>query len=162
MDKNGRKPIVLMSKNLTKAEIARREEEEKLSYVDKDQLRTPPDWLVNDRAVKEWKRITGELLKLDIIGNLDADALVGYCNALAGYIECVEAMRDNGVMVEVIMSNGEKKIVPNPYIEPQRKYADEMRKFGRLCGITLDSRLKAASLRVDKEEDAIEKEFGVI
>ena len=162
MDKNGRKPIVLMSKNLTKAEIARREEEEKLSFTDKDQLRTPPDWLMNDRAVKEWNRITGELLELDIIGNLDIDALAGYCNALAEYIETVDALKDAPLLIDMEMANGATRKVANPLFEIQRKHADEMRKFGRLCGITLDSRLKAASLRVDKEEDAIEKEFGVI
>ena len=50
----------------------------------------------------------------------------------------------------------------NPLIVVQKKYAEEMRKFASLCGMTIDSRLKAATMKVDKIEDEIEDEFGDI
>lgn len=44
----------------------------------------------------------------------------------------------------------------------QKKYAEEMRKFASLCGLTIDSRLKAATIKIDKVENEIEDEFGDI
>ena len=162
MDKRQRKPVNEMTGHQTRADKARREAEEKLAATGKDALCKPPDWLVNVRAVREWNRITTELLRLDIIGNLDADALGAYCNALAAYIETAQALKDAPMLIEKEMANGSVRIVPNPIFEAQRQHADEMRKWGRLCGITLDSRLKAASIKVTEQENEIEKEFGVI
>ena len=133
-----------------------------LTETGKEALTKPPDWLVNVRALREWNRITGELLKLDIIGNLDVDALGGYCNALAAYIETTQALRDAPMVIEKDQKNGTVLMELNPLFEAQRKHSDEMRKWGRLCGITLDSRLKAASIKVSEQESELEKEFGVI
>ena len=44
----------------------------------------------------------------------------------------------------------------------QKKYAEEMRKFASLCGMTIDSRLKAAAMKVEKVKDEIKDEFGDI
>ena len=160
--KNQRKTLAVSKKHFTKAEIVNREAEERAAKTDKDQLLTPPDWLVNVRAVKEWNRITTELLKLDLIGNLDVDALGAYCNALAKYIETTEALKGAPLLVEKEMSSGVIQHVPNPLFEIQRQHAAEMRRFGTLCGVTLDSRLKAASIKTAKVEDEITQEFGVI
>ena len=162
MDQNQRKPVAMMRKHLTKAEKAKRESEEKAAATDKDQLLEPPAWLSGRVAVREWKRITKELLKLDIIGNLDVDALGAYCNALASYIDITDQLKGEPTLIEVELSGGATKMVINPLMEAQRRAADEMRRFGRLCGITLDSRLKAAAIKTSKEEDELEKEFGVI
>ena len=162
MDKNARKPADAMSKHLTNAEKARRKAEEGLTVTGKEALCTPPDWLVNVRAVTEWKRITGELLKLEIIGNLDADALACYCNALAAYIETTKELAGQPIIIEKPMANGSVQKVLNPLYTAQQHHATEMRRFGALCGITLDSRLKAASIKVSEQENELEKEFGVI
>ena len=47
-------------------------------------------------------------------------------------------------------------------IDIQANYAAEMRKFAALCGLTLDSRLKAAVKKVDEKEEKLEKKFGAI
>lgn len=157
-----RKPLSAQTQCITRADKERRKLEEKAIETGKDQLLTPPDWLTNVRAVKEWKRITRELLRLDVIGNLDIDALGCYCNALAAYIETTKELEGQPILVEKELSSGAIQMVPNPLYEAQRQHATEMRRFGALCGITLDSRLKAAAIKTAKVEDEITQEFGVI
>ena len=41
-------------------------------------------------------------------------------------------------------------------------YAEEMRKFASLCGLTIDARLKAAAVKSDKTREAITNKFGNI
>ena len=50
----------------------------------------------------------------------------------------------------------------NNFFMVQKKYAEEMRRFASMCGLTIDSRLKAASARMDRIEDEIADEFGDI
>ena len=44
----------------------------------------------------------------------------------------------------------------------QRDAMEDMRTYGRLCGMTLDSRLKAATIGERENEDAIELKYGMI
>ena len=53
-------------------------------------------------------------------------------------------------------------MVKNPLIDIQTNYAAEMRKFAGLCGMTIDSRLKAAVQKVDEKEEKLEQKFGAI
>ena len=66
-----RKPLEMQSKHLTNAEKLQKEEEEDLLVLGKEQLQDPPDWLINDVAINEFKRIVKEIDKIDVIGNLD-------------------------------------------------------------------------------------------
>ena len=53
-------------------------------------------------------------------------------------------------------------VVKNPMVDIQRTYAEEMRKFASLCGLTIDARLKAAAVKSDKTREAITNKFGNI
>ena len=53
-------------------------------------------------------------------------------------------------------------VVKNPMVDIQKGYAEEMRRFAALCGLTIDSRLKIASAKTSKVEDEIESKFGII
>ena len=44
----------------------------------------------------------------------------------------------------------------------QRDYADEMRKFASLCGLTIDSRLKVGTVQTSQISEEIAGEFGEI
>jgi hypothetical protein len=44
----------------------------------------------------------------------------------------------------------------------QKKYAEEYRAFARLCGFTVDSRLKLAAVKAKEIDNDIEEEFGDI
>lgn len=64
--------------------------------------------------------------------------------------------------IEKQIPNGSYTIVENPLIKIQKQYADEMRRFASLCGLTIDSRLKLAVQKTTKERKEIEEDFGDI
>ena len=156
-----RKPLEMQSKHLTNAEKLQKEEEEDLLVLGKEQLQDPPDWLINDVAINEFKRIVKEIDKIDVIGNLDINNLGGYCNSYALYLKSTEELKGKSLMIRKMTKNGPITI-KNPLIEIQKNYADEMRKFASLCGMTIDSRLKVATIKTTKQQEDIIDEFGDI
>ena len=110
---------------------------------------------------KEWRRIVKELEKINLIGNLDRNNLGGYCNAFANYVKATEILKDQTYYIDRETRNG-VIVVKNPMVDIQRTYAEEMRKFASLCGLTIDARLKAAAVKSDKTREAITNKFGNI
>lgn len=129
--------------------------------TERNQLKRPLSWLVDDVAKKEWKRVIAELEKISIVGNLDVTNIGGYCNAFSNYVKASEILKDQTYCIERETRTG-VMVVKNPMIEVQKNYADEMRKFASLCGLTIDSRLKAGASKVEKQENDIEMKFGAI
>ncbi len=130
--------------------------EETLSELDRMLLENPPDELRDGTAKKAWKRILPDLLQLPVLCNLDRDALIGYCNAWSEYMEAIETQK-------VIMSAA----VPDmkeleKWWRREEKAQDAQRKFGALCGMSIDSRLKMAATHQKKEAEQLDKKFGVI
>lgn len=156
-----RKPLEMQSKHLTNAEKLQKEEEEDLLVLGKEQLQDPPDWLINDVAINEFKRIVKEIDKIDVIGNLDINNLGGYCNSFANYIIATEELKGKSFVSRKMTKNG-PIIIKNPWVEIQKNYADEMRKFASLCGMTIDSRLKVATIKTTQQQENIIDEFGDI
>ena len=156
-----KKPIDMQKAHLTLIEKQNRRLEEDSVSTGKNQLRIPPDWLINDVAKKEWRRVVKELREINIVGNLDRANLGGYCNAYANYIKATEILKDQAYYVERETRTG-ISIVKNPMVDIQQTYAAEMRKFAALCGLTIDSRLKAAVKKTEKTEDMIKQKFGNI
>ncbi len=153
-----RKTLSEQTGNLTKEIQTRRNIEQDMAKTGTDYFQKPPKWLINSAAVREYKRIVGELGKLELLGNLDTNALGNYCNAFAKYIEITKKLKD--APLTVMNSAGNE--VENPLVNLQIKYSKEMRDNGRLCGITIDSRLKFASQKLDKIDDEISDKFGDI
>ena len=156
-----KKPIDMQKAHLTLVEKQNRKAEEDSVTTGNDQLKTPPRWLINDVAKKEWRRIVRELNKIQIVGNLDYANLGGYCNAYANYIQVTEILKDQTYSIERKTRTG-TIIVKNPLVDIQTNYAAEMRRFAALCGLTIDSRLKAAVVKTEKTEDMITEKFGNI
>lgn len=156
-----RKPKDMQKSHLTLAEKERREEEERVVTTGNEQLKTPPEWLFNRVAKAEWRRITKELQKIEVVGNLDRANLAGYCNAYAAYRDVTEKLKDQNYCIERETRNG-TMLVKNPLLSVQKEYAEEMRKFAALCGMTVDARLKAAVVKVDEKNTQIEEQFGEI
>ena len=50
----------------------------------------------------------------------------------------------------------------NPLLSAQIKCGIEMRKFADICGLTINSRLKAAATKQKEQADTIKDEFGDI
>lgn len=156
-----KKPIDMQKAHLTLVEKQNRKTEEDSVTTGNNQLKTPPRWLINDVAKKEWRRIVRELNKIQIVGNLDYANLGGYCNAYANYIQVTEILKDQTYSIERKTRTG-TIIVKNPLVDIQTNYAAEMRRFAALCGLTIDSRLKAAVVKTEKTEDMITEKFGNI
>lgn len=66
-----KKPVDMQKAHLTLVEKQNRRQEEESVVTGNNQLKTPPKWLINDTAKKEWRRIVKELNKINIVGNLD-------------------------------------------------------------------------------------------
>ena len=156
-----RKPLEMQRGNLTVISMERRKKEEKKVKTGSSQLSRPPDWLIDEVAVKEWKRIVKELKKINLIGNLDRNNLGGYCNAFANYVKATNILRDQTFYIDRETRNG-VIVVKNPMVDIQKGYAEEMRRFASLCGLTIDARLKAAAIKTDKTQEDITKKFGNI
>lgn len=151
----------MQTKHLTKEEIIEKEQQENLIVVGREDLHKPPIWLIDNIAKKEFKRIVKNFENLDVIGNLDLNNIGGYCNAYSMYIKATREIAESGVLtIEKQLPNGSYTIVENPLIKIQKQYADEMRRFASLCGLTIDSRLKLAVQKTTKERQEIEDYFG--
>lgn len=141
-----------MTKHLTQEEIKTKELEQEAVFVGNEQLEHPPDWLVNDSAIKEWKRLVKEFNKKSMISNLDYNNLGAYCNAFARYISIVKKLGTN-------VRPGKEA---SPLVMLELKYSDEMKKYGSLLGLTIESRLKVGSGIVTNTEEKINDDFGDI
>lgn len=128
--------------HLTIVELQSKQADERAIVHDCDQVDPdfPPEELIDDVAIKEWKRILPVLASIDLLGNCDRVNLVGYCNAWAKYVSALKEDDDNKIL----------------------KYGEEIRKFERNCYLTPDSRLKAATTKRKTKEQQMEAKFGVI
>lgn len=156
-----RKVVNMQSAHLTQKEKQKKKQQEREIITGNEDLAKPPTWLLNADAKKEWKRVTEELKKIELIGNLDYANLACYCNAYANYIKVTRQLKKEPYCIERETRTG-TIVVKNPLISIQMNYAAEMRKFAGLCGMTIDSRLKAAVQKVDKKEEKLEQKFGAI
>lgn len=145
-----RKPLSAQQKHLTKKEIKEKELEEESVFVGNEQLEVPPNWLINDIAEREWKRLVEEFSKKSLISNLDYNNLGAYCNAYAKYIE---ATKEVGLNFMIGMT-------ANPMVQIELKYSDEMKRYGALLGLTSESRLKLGAITAGEGEKRMENEFG--
>lgn len=156
-----RKVVDMQTAHLTQKEKQKKKAEEREIITGNEALDKPPAWLLNADAKKEWKRIVGELKKIELVGNLDYANLACYCNAYANYIKVTRQLKKETYCIERETRTG-VIVVKNPLIDIQTNYAAEMRKFAGLCGMTIDSRLKAAVQKVDEKEEKLEQKFGAI
>lgn len=156
-----RKPIEMQKGHLKVVDYQRKKQEETAVTANADQLEKPPAWLIDTVAKKEWKRLVEELKGISIVGNLDLNNLGAYCNAYAHYRKATKELKKATLTVEKHTRYG-VQMVPNPLIGIQARYMDEMRQYAALCGLTIDSRLKAGSKKVEKQDEAIRGKFGAI
>lgn len=143
-----RKPLAAQKGDLTVAKQVEMEVAEAAVSGDQSALTKPPRWLIDSEAKKEWKRLTGELCKLKVIGNLDLNNIGAYCNAYSLYRQAMAAVAAHPLDKELC--------------DVMKKYADEMRRFAALCGLTLDARLKLGSVLAEKQQAEIDERFGDI
>lgn len=155
-----RKPLREQKGNLTREQQDNIKAVEDAAAVDDDQLGYAPRWLTDRAAQDEWKRLIKELKKAGLVCNLDRNNVGMYCNCWSDYLRVTK-------LLKAMLPDDEKKLLPDmeqftALIRLRKTLIDDMMKISRTCGLTLDSRLKAGQLKVDKVADAIEDAFGDI
>lgn len=157
-----KKPLAMQKGNLTVEQQVEKQQAEEMITVGREQLARAPNWLIDSVAKKEFKRIVKEFEKVAIVGNLDLNNIGGYCNSYSSYVKATKELQGAELTIEKCMPNGSYTTAANPLIKIQKDYAEEMRKFANLCGLTIDSRLKMATTKTTKNNVDIENEFGDI
>lgn len=145
-------PLENQRGNITEETIKKKQLAEESVFVGNEQLGTPPAWLINEVAEKEWRRLVKEFNKKSMISNLDYNNLGAYCNAFARYVDIVKKL---GLKVLIGSEN-------HPLVQLELKYSDEMKRYGALLGLTMESRLKIGSGIVTTKEKELTDDFGDI
>lgn len=103
-----RQPIELLQakgkKHLTKAEIEARQKTE--IHAANDNIK-PPKWLTAKQKTK-FKNIVAELLAIDLVTNLDVDALARLIISQDQYIEITQEIKRTPIMLKVTKPTGRK------------------------------------------------------
>lgn len=145
-------PLSEQKGDLTNERQERRKAEQELVKTPKKYIEKAPVWL-SKRAKKEYKRLLDNINDMDMLGDLDANNLACYCNAFDKYLIAEEDVSNRGTIIE-----GKE----NPSVRLQIKFAKEMREFGKQCGLSIDSRLKFAAVKLEEKEEEIADRFGDI
>ena len=146
-----RKPLSAQTGNLTVEYQQQREMEERLASGKSLEGLKPPKSLIDLSAKKLWVWAVGLLKEMPLVGELDSLSLEGACNAFAMYRKATADIKARGLVID-----GRE----NPYVNIQKKYAEEFRSFARNCGLTVDSRLKLAASKAKDIDNDIEDIFG--
>ena len=156
-----RKSLDLQSKHLTQEEKSEKEVQENLIKADRDQLDKVPTWLGKE-GKKEWKRLVKELKAINIVCNLDYNNLMAYCDAYEEYLLTAKQLKNEPKIIEYTNKAGITNKVQNPLLKIKKDNSDEMKKYAALLGLTIDSRLKIATIKSTETKSEIVNEFGDI
>ena len=113
---------------------------------------------VNATARKEYDRALKRLREeVGIVGNLNKSDLLNYANSYGRYMDLVKEVRKKDFTYIVQTRSGPK---PNPLVKMMDEARRDMAESSRRLGMTLDGQLKAAQVKVSKEEEELKKVFG--
>lgn len=150
------RPRKLLEKSTGDLTVARKlqkiREEEAVSGMARDLLEEPPEELRDKNAVAAWERLIPDLLKMRTTCNLDRDNLICYCNAWSEYKEAGKKLKRNKT----------DPLHQKTWHLRQRDAMEDQRTYGRLLGMTLDARLKAATIEEKDKSETIEMKYGAI
>lgn len=144
------KSIHNMTKHLTKAEIAARKEAEKSLTRSETNIKKPRNFTKDKVANYYWNKTIKDFEEVNLLDNLDADALATYCKVLSRMEQLEEALADADTSTE-----RERIIMRLESAErTQLSYASKL-------GLTPESRVRLAKKKAQpKEADAEEDLYG--
>ena len=141
------------SKHLTTLERIKKERETELAAGDATLIRRPPKKLLLDEvAAEKWKYIVKVKRAEKTLSNADFDNLVVYCNAWSNYLKSIELQHKLDNEPDLLQAA----------LRMEKQATDLLYRYGARLGLDLNSRLKTAAVKVEKEQQATEKEFGAI
>jgi P27 family predicted phage terminase small subunit len=122
----------------TKAEVeARGKAAEKINRKTKVNL-VMPNWLGID-AKKIWDKTIKEMQGLNILDNVDAEALAIYCDAVFRYQDATKKIASTGGYVT---TNAQGTETVNPHVKAAQSYSRIIIQYAGKLGITADSRAR--------------------
>ena len=146
-----REPVDLLlvkgNKHLTKSEIEERRQSEVRAESDNV---VPPDYL-DAKQKKEFIKIADELLRINIMSNLDCDALARYIKARDKYIKYSKMLDDMPTGMEYFAAMEKLDNM-------QDKSFKQCNAAARELGLTISSRCKLVVPK--KEEQPKQNKFG--
>lgn len=149
-----RKPTAIQTGKISSIDKLKKRRQEQSVMTKANQLTRPPAELIDEVAAVEWRRVVKELKKIDIVGNLDRANLIGYCNAYSRYVKAVEWFKAH--------PNCQDPEQLGYYSNQMDRQGKIYSSFGGKMGLDINSRLKLAAVKAQKEEDALEQKFGAI
>ncbi len=152
------------SSHLTKAEIKERKDSQ--IKVDNDKVKSPG--YLPKELKREFKKLADELLKADLIANLDVDLLARYLILRQEFIKISDVLHDEPIMLDEILDENGKPQVNTNYgylLNNQTKLTKEIRGIANDLGLSLGARLKLIFPKTEetkKKTTTGEKMFGDI
>lgn len=127
--------------HLTKEEIEKRKEQEDiLKELSKDKIR-PPTWL-SKQGKKIFKDIVKELINIDILANIDVYCLAILSEEMDSYIDIVQRLRADDLIIQVTNKKGFTSSQKNPLYSMKLQSGEAVRKLSSDFGLTPAARLK--------------------
>lgn len=158
-----RQPVELLlikgKKHLTKAEIEERKETEVKAAADNVK---PPGYLPQELK-REFKKIADELLRIDLMTNLDVDALARFLLAKEQYLKVTELLRATSPVIEDPELGGiSPSITYEKLLLAQDKLFKQCRASASDLGLSISSRCRLVVPKKDDPKPKSEEEtmFG--
>jgi len=106
-----------------------------------------------------WDRLVPQLAEMKVLGRIDQDALVLWCEAWATWERCLRAIRRKGPTQTIVGTNGASRVIVRPEAVLERALRRDLFAHGRDFGLTPASRagLKTGT---DEPEDPLEALLG--
>ncbi len=142
----GRKPLPSNVKLLKGTNRADREN--KKEPKPKLKIPEPPDHL-SKLALIEWGRVSGELLKLGLLSEIDMAALSAYCQCFSRWAEAEEELKESTLTIKTESGN----VIQNPLVGIANKAMDKMIKCLVEFGMSPSSRSKVTAHLPDQDDE---------
>jgi P27 family predicted phage terminase small subunit len=158
------KPVVLQLLEGNKGKYSKKQLEERLERENSIKPKTdnikPPSWL-SPFAKKFFKKRARELLEVDLMTNVDVEALARLAHAYDMYVRCSQEVENEGLMVEYTNKAAETNKVPHPLLTKMKAFDDQMKYLESQFGLTPAARAKLA-IHKEPEKEKTEEEvlFG--
>lgn len=162
-----RKPVDTQVRHNTQEEIQRQKFAESLVQTGREDLAETSIGLMDATARKEYARVLRSLVDLPVIGNLDRTNLVEYCNYYSLHRKLGAKIKKKEAKIkkeekELGEAGDETNAAYFELLRQDRLTCESMIRFEKLCGLTVDSRLKVADAAAKQVEDQLQEEFGDI
>lgn len=153
-----RKPVELMSKNLTKDELEKRKAAELELVGDRDLLIKPPKYL-NKAERKIYKQLLDPLIHIKTLSNADRQIFGIMANAKYMMDLANKEIENSGMLIQKIDRFGNLELKENPAIKIYKQYENIFRLNATQVGLSPAARAKLIEV---KEENKAEDELNEI